>query len=303
MSDYLANTRIPFRPLSYDFVEKAYNREIIVDYEKAEIYLKDKFGILHNFTQSITKLVSELIKEDPSIVLDSVIISIPNPDGTTTEMTIDKAVIESIRRIILIEGDISNIKNDITNINGAIVNINTKLNEIDVSIGNIRELIRTESERNDSQDSSISEIKSRISAIETIIVPDENGSVTLPADKITQDPDHLFVNSEQLDNINSIPDKANAFKFKVTVPTTSWVGEKSPYTSIISKDGITENTDLAMDLIPSSDFEVAKKEGKSYRIYRAITGSNNITLYSEIKPKVDLHLKFVMLSPVKDITG
>ena len=39
-TQFQATTRLPFRPLSYENVELAYNRELIADYTNGNLYLK-----------------------------------------------------------------------------------------------------------------------------------------------------------------------------------------------------------------------------------------------------------------------
>lgn len=56
------NARIPSRPLSYDMVDLAFERELILDYDKGILYMKDEQGNVRCITNAIvTQVINEII--------------------------------------------------------------------------------------------------------------------------------------------------------------------------------------------------------------------------------------------------
>lgn len=87
---FTASARIPTRPLSMEHVELAENKELVVDYDKHEIYVKDSNGELVNVTASVTTVIEEVKKqmeEDPTVVTDA-IVELPNGDHITIQKSI-----------------------------------------------------------------------------------------------------------------------------------------------------------------------------------------------------------------------
>lgn len=87
---FTAGARIPTRPLSMENVHLAENKELVVDYEKHEIYVKDSNGNLVNVTASVTTVIEEVKKqmeEDPTVVTDA-IVELPNGDHITIQKSI-----------------------------------------------------------------------------------------------------------------------------------------------------------------------------------------------------------------------
>ena len=58
-TQFEATTRLPFRPLSYENVEMAYNRELIADYTTGNLYLKDDNGEIIDLTEKISQIIIE----------------------------------------------------------------------------------------------------------------------------------------------------------------------------------------------------------------------------------------------------
>ena len=58
-TQFEATTRLPFRPLSYENVDMAYNRELIADYTTGNLYLKDDNGEIIDLTEKISQLIIE----------------------------------------------------------------------------------------------------------------------------------------------------------------------------------------------------------------------------------------------------
>ena len=58
-TQFQATTRLPFRPLSYENVELAYNRELIADYTNGNLYLKDDQGQIIDLSEKISQIIIE----------------------------------------------------------------------------------------------------------------------------------------------------------------------------------------------------------------------------------------------------
>lgn len=61
------DARIPFRPLSYKNVDLAFKKELIVDYDNANIYLKNEKGEIISVTDQIVQNTIEQIFNNPDI--------------------------------------------------------------------------------------------------------------------------------------------------------------------------------------------------------------------------------------------
>lgn len=93
---FTASARIPTRPLSYANKEMSEAKELIADYEKAQLYISDVNGKLVNISGSVTEIidrVKEDIKKDPSMITDA---TITLPSGST--ITISAAILEVIAK-------------------------------------------------------------------------------------------------------------------------------------------------------------------------------------------------------------
>ena len=60
---FTAGGRIPTRPLSYESVSLAENKELIADYTNAKLYIKDVNGALKDITASVSEMVQEVVNE------------------------------------------------------------------------------------------------------------------------------------------------------------------------------------------------------------------------------------------------
>ena len=93
-TQFEATTRLPFRPLSYENVEMAYNRELIADYTTGNLYLKDDNGEIIDLTEKISQLIIE--SGDISQYLN---VTYTGFDGEETTVTINAAVIDVVNKI------------------------------------------------------------------------------------------------------------------------------------------------------------------------------------------------------------
>lgn len=97
--NFEAKARIPSRPLSYTNKDLAEENEIVVDYDKSQIYIHHN-GEFHNVTASVEAVVEEVNKEiekDPEKITNSIKIELPGTGGE--KVTIDKAIIISLTQI------------------------------------------------------------------------------------------------------------------------------------------------------------------------------------------------------------
>ena len=92
--EFKAQSRIPTRPLSYENIDQAYNRELIVDYKTGDIYVKDDAGEIHNISASIANTI--LSSGEITKYLN---VTYTGFDGTEKTVTIDAAIIDLVNQI------------------------------------------------------------------------------------------------------------------------------------------------------------------------------------------------------------
>lgn len=93
-TQFQATTRLPFRPLSYENVDLAYNRELIADYTNGNLYLKDDQGQIIDLSEKISQIIIE--SGDISKYLN---VTYNGFDGEETTVTINAAVIDLVNKI------------------------------------------------------------------------------------------------------------------------------------------------------------------------------------------------------------
>lgn len=77
--------------------------------------------------------------------------------------------------------------------------------------------------------------------------------------------------------------------FSVNIPA-NWSGSEAPFSIQISINGVSASDIPIIDLIPSSDYEMAQREIEAWGyIYRVETKNNGITCYATEKPEVVLN--------------
>lgn len=92
--EFKAQSRIPTRPLSYENIDQAFNKELIVDYKTGDIYVKDDAGEIHNISASIANTI--LSSGELSKYLS---VTYTGFDGTEKTVTIDKAIVDLVNQI------------------------------------------------------------------------------------------------------------------------------------------------------------------------------------------------------------
>lgn len=94
---FIATARIPNRPLSYENVDMAVPKEIIIDYKTGEVYVKKEDGEVVAVTSSIIESLKEIFEKDPSI-------------GDNITITIGDEIVLLSKEIIQMLADIDEIK-------------------------------------------------------------------------------------------------------------------------------------------------------------------------------------------------
>lgn len=94
---FIATARIPNRPLSYENVDMAVPKEVIIDYKTGEIYVKKENGEVIGITSALILALKEKFETDPTI-------------GDSLTITIKEDVVLLSEQIINMLADIDEIK-------------------------------------------------------------------------------------------------------------------------------------------------------------------------------------------------
>lgn len=289
---FVAESRIPTRPLSYKYVDQAVNKELIVDYDTGELYVKDTNGVIHNITDKVLEQIKEIITTDPDII-GGVTITITDPNtGETIEISITDAIINNYLKIIELDGRVTKLEEKTETIEGDIED----LKKADIEQGLIIDEIKTGLEETEKK---IEEVEKNIPNIGDIFETDDDGKMVIPADRVQTDDKHQFVTSEQLINIERIPYKAEIYYLKLTIPSSRWVGNNGdpPYSVTLNIPEITADMRPTVDLVCSSYYETSQKEEDAFCVYKGVTGDGTMTLYNRVLPEVDLTIQIEIKAP------
>lgn len=93
-TQFEAKTRLPFRPLSYENVDLAYNRELIADYTTGNLYLKDDNGDIIDLSEKISQTIIE-----SGQIAQYLNVTYTGFDGQEKTVTINAAVIDIVNKI------------------------------------------------------------------------------------------------------------------------------------------------------------------------------------------------------------
>ena len=93
-TQFVAKTRLPTRPLSYENKDLAYNRELIADYTTGNLYLKDDTGNIIDLSQKISQTIIE-----SGQIAQYLNVTYTGFDGEETTVTINAAVIDLVNKI------------------------------------------------------------------------------------------------------------------------------------------------------------------------------------------------------------
>ena len=82
-----------------------------------------------------------------------------------------------------------------------------------------------------------------------------------------------------------------AAEFTTTL-STSWSGSAAPYTKTVTVNGITSSHNPIIDITMSGTYSTDQQRSEQWGyIYRAVTGTNQITFYATEKPTVSLPIQ------------
>ena len=93
-TQFKATTRLPFRPLSYENVDLAYNRELIADYTNGNLYLKDDQGQIVDLSEKISQTIIE-----SGQISEYLNVTYIGFDGEQTTVQINAAIIDLVNKI------------------------------------------------------------------------------------------------------------------------------------------------------------------------------------------------------------
>lgn len=82
-------------------------------------------------------------------------------------------------------------------------------------------------------------------------------------------------------------------KYTATIPTENWVGTEAPYTIQLTVNGLTENSNVDLDLdLSNTLYEDIEAIQSCYaKIYRAVNGNNTLTIYASEIPTIAIPIK------------
>lgn len=115
---FTASARIPTRPLSYESVKLAENKELIADYENHELYIKDAEGNVVNVTASVTTVIEEVrdqMEQDPTIITD---VKIELPDGS--HVTLQKSIYDLYNKFTALEKKVDGLGIKVDDVSGKV---------------------------------------------------------------------------------------------------------------------------------------------------------------------------------------
>lgn len=81
--------------------------------------------------------------------------------------------------------------------------------------------------------------------------------------------------------------------YTATIPTENWTGTEAPYTIQITVNGLTENSNVDLDLdLSNTLYENIETIQSCYaKIYRAVNGNNTLTIYASEIPTIAIPIK------------
>ena len=298
---FVAESRIPTRPLSYEYIDQAINKELIVDYNTGEIYVKDTNGNIHNITYKVIEQVTENIEKDPDIIGGiTITITDPNAGDEPVEVAITDAIVNNYLKIVELDGKVVDLENKTTGLEEKNAEITENLSSLQENITKNETAVGEIKTALENVNSKFEEVDENITKIENVLETDEEGNISIPVDRVQIDDTHQFVTSEQLINIERIPYKAEISYLKVTIPSIKWVGNDGdpPYSVTLDIPEITEDTRPTIDLVCSSYYETSQKEEDAFCVYKGVTGNGTMTLYNRVLPEIDLTIQIEIKTPI-----
>ena len=93
-TQFEAKTRLPFRPLSYENVDLAYNRELIADYTTGNLYLKDDNGDIIDLSEKISQTIIQ-----SGQIAQYLNVTYTGFDGQEKTVTLNASVIDIVNKV------------------------------------------------------------------------------------------------------------------------------------------------------------------------------------------------------------
>lgn len=242
---FTAGGRVPVRPLSYESVKLAENKELIADYKEGKLWLKKENGEVVDITASVSEVVKQVIEQIKT-----------NPDDMTDAI---KTIVEN-----LIQND-TDIINLLTNIS------------IEVSEGQTVEL-------GDAIKDIYGKIDTINNELKLIVKTDEKGNtildINIDISKVTVDDSGKTLK----DKVPEWDAKTKIEEQTVTIGT-DWTEQKegaySYYTQEVTCTGIKASDNPIVDVKLSGTYEEQMKQLEEFdKIFRITTSADKLTVYA-----------------------
>ena len=122
------------------------------------------------------------------------------------------------------------------------------------------------------------------------IVTKASNVLTEDSKSVQQKMDDFTAHLAETASINAIG-HVYAAEFTATL-STSWSGSAAPYTQTVTINGITSAHNPIIDVVMSGTYSTDQQRIEQWGyIYRAVTGTNQITFYASEKPTVSLPIR------------
>lgn len=252
---FTAGGRVPVRPLSYENVKLADNKELIADYKEGKLWLKKENGEVIDITASVSEVVKQVIEQIKT-----------NPDDMTEAI---KTIVEN-----LIQND-TDIINLLTNIS------------IEVSEGQTVELGEAIKDIYGKIDDINNELK-------LIVKTDEKGNtildINIDISKVTVDDSGTTLK----DKIPEWDAKTKIKEQTVTIGT-AWTekteGTHTYYMQDIVCNGIKNSDNPIVDVKLSGTYEEQMTQLDEFgKVFRITTAADKLTVYATEKTEKTLNV-------------
>ena len=124
------------------------------------------------------------------------------------------------------------------------------------------------------------------------LLPTTFAANTIPASAIKNDGTKAVLTQAQYNTVVAMP--KTIYK-TVTIDPGAWKAGTGNWSDAyivgIIVDGVTDATEVMVDLVTSSTFSQSEKEEDAYMIFKGKTYANEVRLANKVKPTVDLTLK------------
>ncbi len=290
MATFQATSRIPTRPLSYENVSMAENREVIIDYTNGDIYVKDNDGNIHSVSEAIKTYITETIVEDSSFITEAMKVTITNPSTGEEETYLIDELLESVIQdaytsstaITALESDVSAVKGTIED---EILPAVTVAAETAATVTSMQTQIET-------LETTSATLTESMEVLDDIM--GDEGGITITPDNLVLDDDNQFIDSEQAAAIETIVNKVEINTYEVSISDTAWIGDEAPFSvTLTGLDWATADMlPPTMDIVCSDYYATAQEELESYMIYKGVTADGSVTLYNNVKPTITLNVVF-----------